>query len=73
MKVLQYCVKTRFQRCFEFFIFFFLKTHYKEKCGAVNKIKSVKTEAVATRCSVKKVFLKISQNSQKNTCVRVSL
>ena len=24
------------------------------------------------RCSVKKVFLKISQNSQENTCVRVS-
>ena len=25
-------------------------------------------EAVLRRCSVKKVFLKISQNSQKNTC-----
>ena len=24
------------------------------------------------RCSVKKVFLKISQNSQENTCARVS-
>ena len=30
------------------------------------------TEAVAQRCSVKKVFLKVLQNSQKNTCVRVS-
>ena len=30
------------------------------------------TEAVARRCSVKKVFLEISQNSQKNTCARVS-
>ena len=29
-------------------------------------------EAVARRCSVKKVFLKISQNSEKNTCARVS-
>ena len=29
-------------------------------------------EAVVQLCSVKKVFLKISQNSQKNTCVRVS-
>ena len=29
------------------------------------------TEAVAQRCSVKKVFLKISQNSQENTCARV--
>ena len=25
-------------------------------------------EAVAWRCSVKKVFLEISQNSQENTC-----
>ena len=30
------------------------------------------TETVAQRCSVKKVFLKISQNSQENTCTRVS-
>ena len=30
------------------------------------------TEAVAQRCSVKKVFLEVSQNSQKNTCARVS-
>ena len=29
-------------------------------------------EAVVQRCSVKKVFLKISQNSQKNTCAKVS-
>ena len=28
-------------------------------------------EAVAQRCSVKEVFLKISQNSQENTCARV--
>ena len=31
-----------------------------------------KTEAVAQRCSVKKMFLEISQNSQENTCARVS-
>ena len=30
------------------------------------------TEAVAQSCSVKKVFLEISQNSQENTCTRVS-
>ena len=30
------------------------------------------TEAVAWRCSVKKVFVKVSQNSEKNTCARVS-
>ena len=30
------------------------------------------SEAVARRCFVKKVFLEISQNSQENTCSRVS-
>ena len=30
------------------------------------------TEAVTRRCSAKKVFLKISQNLQKNTCARAS-
>ena len=29
-------------------------------------------EAVVQRCSVKKVFLEVSQNSQENTCARVS-
>ena len=29
-------------------------------------------EAVAQRCSVKKVFLKISQNSPENICARAS-
>ena len=29
------------------------------------------TEAVAQRCSVKKLFLEISQNSQENTCAQV--
>ena len=29
-------------------------------------------ETVAERCSVKKVFLEISQNSQENTCARVT-
>ena len=30
------------------------------------------SEAVVQRCSVKKVFLEISQNSQQNTCARAS-
>ena len=30
------------------------------------------TEAVVRRCSVKKVFLEMSQNSQENTCARVA-
>ena len=29
------------------------------------------SEVVVQRCSVKEVFLEISQNSQENTCVRV--
>ena len=31
-----------------------------------------RAEAVARRCSVKKVFLEILQNSQENNCARVS-
>ena len=31
-----------------------------------------RTEAAARRCSIKKVFLKISQNSQENTCAGAS-
>ena len=31
------------------------------------------TTAVAQRCSVKKVFLETLQNSQENTCARVSI
>ena len=30
-------------------------------------------EAVVWRCSVKKVFLEISQNSEENTCSRATL
>ena len=33
--------------------------------------KSSNEEPVAQRCSMKKVFLEISQNSQGNTCARV--
>ena len=36
------------------------------------KLENRQTEAVAQRCSVKIVFLEISQNSQENTCARVS-
>ena len=34
---------------------------------------SVTTEAVARRCSIKKVVLEISLNSQENTCARTTL
>ena len=33
---------------------------------------NITSEAVVWRCSVEKVFLEISQNSQENTCARVS-
>ena len=32
----------------------------------------ITTEVVVWRCSVKKVFLEISQNSQENICARIS-
>ena len=35
----------------------------------INK-KAASTEAVAQRCSVKKVFLEISQNSRENTLLK---
>ena len=35
------------------------------------KERTRETEAVAQRCSVKKMFLQILQNWQKNTCARV--
>ena len=61
-----------------------LKTHKKSYKKAIldtlryqqrtEKVKedNESVEAVAKRCSLKKVFLEISQNSQENTCVRVS-
>ena len=38
----------------------------------LKKVFCKNTEEDARKCSVKKVFLKISQSSQENTCVRVS-
>ena len=40
---------------------------------SVAKLSGQMTETVAQRYSVKKMFLEISQNSQQNTCARVSL
>ena len=34
--------------------------------------KCVFREVVVRRCSVEKIFLKISQNSKENTCARIS-
>ena len=49
---------------------FFLSTLLQTK--KVNLLWKELVEAVARRCSVKKVFLEILQNSQENTCARVS-
>ena len=48
------------------------------RAGPCNQVVTIKTdsitdtysEAVVGRCSLKKVFLEISQNSQENTCAR---
>ena len=42
----------------------------KENKSCISSLQGI--EAVVQRCSVKKVFLEISQNSQENTCARVS-
>ena len=49
---------------FECIAFYF--PHFVAHCAGL------KLEAVPQRCSVKRVFLEISQNSQQNTCARVS-
>ena len=52
---------------------FLIRSKKKKKKKLVTQFpKSQKTEAAAQRCSVKKVFLEISQSSQENTCARVS-
>ena len=49
------------------------RNFFVEYCNN-NQIISVRqfSEAVTQRCSVKKVFLKISRNLQENTCARFS-
>ena len=45
--------------------------YYMEYAKNKYFLKNPVSEAVARWCSVKKVFLEISQNLQENTCVRV--
>ena len=42
------------------------------KLTYISLTQSYKAEAIAQRCSVKKMLLEISQNSQENTCARFS-
>ena len=54
-----YQIQIRFENYFRNYFRIFTITH-------------INTEAVTQTCSVKKVFLEISENSQENTCTRVS-
>ena len=61
-------------------LFYLIQTFNSNKFSFISQWLYVSTagffyahvEAVSQRCSVKKVFMKISQNSQENTCQRVS-
>ena len=53
-------------------VFFTLKRALDAKTYRITLYK-YNFQAVARRCSIKKVFREISQNSQENTCARVSL
>ena len=55
-------------KCFSKGIF----TRFRLKHKHFNK-NTLAKQAVFQRCSVKKVFLENSQNSQENTCARVSI
>ena len=52
--------------------FYKLKAKNKSTCTSLKKRSFGEAEAVTRSCSVKEVFLKISLNSQENTCDRVS-
>ena len=46
--------------------------YFRQRISMTNQLFLFHSEAVVRRCSVNKVFLKILQNSQENTCDRVS-
>ena len=50
----------------------FLKTIYPFLVVSILPYGNFSKQAVAQKCSLKKVFLETSQNSQENTCARVS-
>ena len=45
---------------------------FEDRDSGISEMDHFSQEAVAQRCSVKEVFLEISQNSQENNCTRVS-
>ena len=78
---LQLYFKRRLQhRCFPVSIAYFLRTPILKSISerllqmSLNKFRTLplSSEAVVRRCSVKKVFIEILENSRENTCARVS-
>ena len=49
-----------------------IQEHLFHRRPPVAAFEKLRAEVVVRRCSVKKVFLEISLNSQENTCARVS-
>ena len=80
-----HCLKGVTIRIFFWFVFLRIQIEYRkngaEKAPSSGPFyavilaifrKFLNPEAVVVRCSVEKVFLEISQNSQENICARVS-
>ena len=55
------------------FIYLLLVGDREEGGEKLNILGGLTAEAVARRCSIKKIFLKILPNSQENTCVEISV
>ena len=55
------------------FIYLLLVGDRGEGGGKLNILGGLTAEAVARRCSIKKVFLKILPNLQENVCVEISV
>ena len=60
--------KSLWHKCFPVNFMKFLRATFLQKFTTPNKV----IEAVAQNCCAKAFFLKVSQNSQENTCARVS-
>ena len=58
--------------CFVYYFNWLLETEGKISQAVPNFLKHYYFRSSYLRCSVKKVFLEISQNSQENTCARDS-
>ena len=61
------------RRCFPVSFVKFSRTPFFHRTPPVAASEKVKAEAVVWRCSVKKMFLEISLNTQENICARVSI